>query len=95
VRRGGTVIQVGNLPARPVTAEFAALVFREIDYRGTFRFADEMDETLGYVADALDVEPLLTRTFDAGEVAEEFAVASDRGPAPRKSYSNLSETMSW
>jgi L-idonate 5-dehydrogenase len=84
VRRGGTVIQVGNLPAGPVTAELAALVFREIDYRGTFRFADEMDEALGYLADGLDVEPLLTHTFDAGEVAEAFAVASDRGTGSSK-----------
>ncbi|WP_219816409.1 zinc-binding dehydrogenase [Arthrobacter sp. 4R501] len=34
VRRGGVVVQVGNLPAGPVTAELAALVFREVDYRG-------------------------------------------------------------
>jgi L-idonate 5-dehydrogenase len=75
---------VGNLPAGPVTAELAALVFHELDYRGAFRFADEMDEALGYLADGLDVEPLLTHTFDAGEVAEEFAVASDRGTGSSK-----------
>lgn len=84
VRRGGIVVQVGNLPAGPVTAELAALVFREIDYRGTFRFADELDDALAYLADGLDVEPLLTHTFDAGDVAEAFAVASDRGTGSSK-----------
>ncbi|QHK22630.1 alcohol dehydrogenase catalytic domain-containing protein (plasmid) [Pseudarthrobacter psychrotolerans] len=84
VRRGGTVVQVGNLPAGPVTAELAALVFREIDYRGTFRFADEMDDALAYLADGLDVEPLLTHTFDAGDVMEAFAVAADRGTGSSK-----------
>ncbi|MCO4262582.1 hypothetical protein NG697_06520 [Pseudarthrobacter sp. MDT3-26] len=84
VRRGGTVVQVGNLPAGPVPAELAALVFREIDYRGTFRFANELDDALAYLADGLDVEPLLTHTFDAGDVAEAFAVASDRGTGSSK-----------
>jgi L-idonate 5-dehydrogenase len=84
VRRGGTVVQVGNLPAGPVTTELAALVFREIDYRGTFRFADEMDDALAYLADGLDVEPLLTHTFDAGDVSEAFSVAADRSTGSSK-----------
>ncbi|MEO8283843.1 MAG: L-idonate 5-dehydrogenase, partial [Pseudarthrobacter sp.] len=62
----------------------AALVFREIDYRGTFRFADELDDALAYLADGLDVEPLLTHTFDSADVAEAFAVASDRGTGSSK-----------
>ncbi|MGY2745283.1 L-idonate 5-dehydrogenase [Pseudarthrobacter sp. O4] len=84
VRRGGTVVQVGNLAAGPITAELAALVFREIDYRGTFRFAGEMTTALEYLADGLDVEPLLTHTFDAGDVAEAFAVAADRSTGSSK-----------
>lgn len=84
VRRGGTVVQVGNLPAGAVTAELAALVFREIDYRGTFRFTDEMDDALAYLADGLDVEPLLTHTFDAADLTEAFAVAADRGTGSSK-----------
>jgi L-idonate 5-dehydrogenase len=41
------------------------------------------------LSDGLDVEPLLTRTFDAGDVAEPFAVASDRGTGSSKVLLNF------
>jgi L-idonate 5-dehydrogenase len=36
------------------------------------------------LSDGLDVEPLLTHPFGAGDVAEAFAVASDRGTGSSK-----------
>ncbi|MDQ0819352.1 L-idonate 5-dehydrogenase [Arthrobacter sp. V4I6] len=84
VRRGGIVVQVGNLPAGPVSVELAALVSREIDYRGTYRFEDEISTALDYLADGLDVEPVLSHTFDADDAAEAFRTASDRGTGSSK-----------
>jgi L-idonate 5-dehydrogenase len=84
VRRGGVVVQVGNLPAGHVTVELAALVSREIDYRGTYRFVDEISTALDYLAGGLDVEPVLTHTFDADDAAEAFRTASDRGTGSSK-----------
>jgi L-idonate 5-dehydrogenase len=46
VRRGGVVVQVGNLPADEVSAALGNIVTREIDYRGSYRFIDEISEAL-------------------------------------------------
>lgn len=78
VRRGGTVVQVGNLPAGDIAVSLGALVFREVDYRGTFRFVDEIATALAYLADGLDVGPLLTHEFAAEDAVEAFRVAGDR-----------------
>ncbi|WP_026556234.1 L-idonate 5-dehydrogenase [Arthrobacter sp. 35W] len=84
VRRGGVLVQVGNLPAGPVSVPLGALVFREIDYRGTFRFVDEIATALEYLADGLDVEPLLTHTFSIDDAAEAFRIAGDRSTGSSK-----------
>jgi L-idonate 5-dehydrogenase len=84
VRRGGVVVQVGNLPAGPIKVSLAALVFREIDYRGTFRFVDEISTALEYMAAGLDVEPLLTHTFPVEEAMEAFRIAADRSTGSSK-----------
>jgi len=84
VRPGGVVVQVGNLPAGLVQAELAALVSREIDYRGTYRFVDEISDALAYLADGLDVEPVLTHTFDADDAEEAFRTATDRSTGSSK-----------
>lgn len=84
VKRGGTVVQVGNLPAGDLPVSLAELVFREVDYRGTFRFVDEISTALEYLADGLDIEPLLTHEFAAADAAEAFRVATDRGTGSSK-----------
>lgn len=84
VKRGGIVVQVGNLPAGEIAVSLAELVFREIDYRGTFRFVDEISTALQYLADGLDIEPLLTHEFAVGDAAEAFRVAGDRAAGSSK-----------
>ncbi|BCT77305.1 L-idonate 5-dehydrogenase [Sinomonas cyclohexanicum] len=84
VRRGGTVVQVGNLPAGDVSVSLAELVFREVDYRGTFRFVDEITTALLYLAEGLDVEPMLTHEFAAEDAVEAFRVAGDRSTGSSK-----------
>jgi L-idonate 5-dehydrogenase len=84
VKRGGTVVQVGNLPAGEVQVSLAELVFREIDYRGTFRFVDEISTALEYLAEGLDIEPLLTHEFAAEDALEAFRVAGDRSTGSSK-----------
>ncbi|MDQ4501677.1 L-idonate 5-dehydrogenase [Sinomonas sp. ASV322] len=84
VKRGGIVVQVGNLPAGKLEVSLAELVFREIDYRGTFRFVDEISTALDYLADGLDVEPILTHEFPVEEAVEAFRVAGDRSTGSSK-----------
>ena len=84
VKRGGLVVQVGNLPAGKLEVSLAELVFREIDYRGSFRFVDEISTALEYLAEGLDIEPLLTHEFPVEEAAEAFRVAGDRSTGSSK-----------
>ena len=84
VKRGGVVVQVGNLPAGTLEVSLAELVFREIDYRGTFRFIDEISTALEYLAAGLDVEPMLTHEFPVDYAVEAFRVAGDRSTGSSK-----------
>jgi L-idonate 5-dehydrogenase len=78
-RAGGTVIQVGNLPAgqSPVAANL--VMSKELCYRGSFRFTDEYAvaaEELG--AHKIDLRPLMTHAFPLEEANRAFEVAHDR-----------------
>jgi L-idonate 5-dehydrogenase len=78
-RAGGTVIQVGNLPAgqSPVAANL--VMSKELRYQGSFRFTDEYAvaaEELG--AHKIDLRPLMTHAFSLEEANRAFEVAQDR-----------------
>jgi L-idonate 5-dehydrogenase len=78
-RAGGTVIQVGNLPAghSPVPANL--VMAKELRYQGSFRFTDEYavaSEELG--AHKIDLRPLMTHAFPLEEANRAFEVAHDR-----------------
>lgn len=90
VRRGGVVVQVGNLPAGEVSASLGHIVTREIDYRGSYRFVDEITDALDLMAAGVDVRPLMTHTFALQDAAEAFAVAADRSTGSSKVMLDLS-----
>ena len=75
--RGGTVVQVGNLPGTAVPAALGDLVTREITWIGSYRFVEEIDEALGALRDGLDVSPLITHRFPLERAEEALAVAAD------------------
>ncbi|GHG59106.1 L-idonate 5-dehydrogenase [Sinomonas cellulolyticus] len=77
-RRGGTVVQVGNLPGGPIQAELAALVGREINYVGAFRFDHEMTDAADMIAAGLDVSPVVTHTFGLDDALGAFKTAADK-----------------
>ena len=41
VRRGGTVVQVGNLPGGEIPVPANAIMAKELNVRGTFRYGNE------------------------------------------------------
>lgn len=90
VRRGGVLVQVGNLPAGEVSVALGNLVTREIDYRGSYRFVDEITDALTLMAGGVDVSPLMTHTFPLAEATEAFAVADDRSTGSSKVMVQLS-----
>ena len=90
VVRGGTFVQVGNLPAGEVPVALGQLVTREINYLGSFRFSDEVTDAVQAMADGLDVEPLLTHSFEIEDALEAFETAADRASGSSKVMLKLS-----
>jgi L-idonate 5-dehydrogenase len=88
--RGGTVVQVGNLPGTPAPAVLGELVSREINWLGSYRFVEEIGEALRAMAEGVDVEPLITHTFPMDRAAEALATAADRAGGSGKVLLRLS-----
>jgi L-idonate 5-dehydrogenase len=90
--RGGTLVQVGNLPGTPAPAALGELVTREITWLGSYRFVEEIDDALQAMRAGLDVSPLVTHRFDLGQAAEALAVAADRSTGSSKVLLRLGPT---
>ena len=88
--RGGTLVQVGNLPGSAVSAVLGDLVTREITWLGSYRFVDEITDAVAALADGIDVAPLITHTFDIDDAAAAMAVAGDRTSGSSKVLLRLS-----
>ncbi len=76
--RGGTLVQVGNLPGTPVPAVLGDLVTREITWVGSYRFIDEITDAVQALHEGLDLSPLITHTFKIDQADKAIAVAADR-----------------
>ncbi len=90
VRRGGVLVQVGNLPAGEVAVALGQLVTREIDYRGSYRFVDEISEAVALMDGVVDVAPILTHSYALAQAQEAFEVAADRSTGSSKVMLQLS-----
>lgn len=82
--RGGTLVQVGNLPGAAVQAALGELVTREISWVGSYRFASELDEALVAMGSGLDVSPVVTHQFDIDDAGVALATAGDRSTGSSK-----------
>ncbi|MBI9113877.1 L-idonate 5-dehydrogenase [Sanguibacter suaedae] len=82
--KGGTIVQVGNLPGTAVPVTLGDLVTRELTWIGSYRFSEEVDDALVALADGLDVDPLMTHTFDLDAAEEAMSVAADRSTGSSK-----------
>lgn len=79
VRRGGVLVQVGNLPGGQIPAPANAIMAKELDFRGTFRFGREFDEAVALIAGgAVDVTRLVTAEFPLSSAEAAFRLALDR-----------------
>jgi L-idonate 5-dehydrogenase len=79
MRAGGTVIQLGNLPAgqSPVAANL--VMAKELRYQGSFRFTDEYATAADEIASQrIDLRPLMTHAFPLADANRAFEVALDR-----------------
>jgi L-idonate 5-dehydrogenase len=79
VRPGGRIVQLGMLPSGTLPLPLTRLTPKELELVGTFRFHEEFGWAVDLlVGGRLEVAPLLTGTFGAGESAAAFAAARDR-----------------
>ncbi|MET4592190.1 L-idonate 5-dehydrogenase [Arthrobacter sp. 754] len=88
--RGGTLVQVGNLPGAPAPAALGDLVTREITWIGSYRFVDEISDALQAMANGLDVSPVVTHTFGIDQAAEAMRVFGDPASGSSKVMLRLS-----
>jgi L-idonate 5-dehydrogenase len=79
VRRGGVLVQVGNLPGGQIQVPANAVMAKELDFKGTFRFGREFDEAVELITGgAVDVLQLVTSEFPLSSAEAAFRLASDR-----------------
>lgn len=88
--RGGTLVQVGNLPGTPAPAVLGDLVTREITWIGSYRFVEEITDALNAMAEGLDLSPVITHRFDLNDADQAMRVAADRTSGSSKVMLNLS-----
>lgn len=78
-RRGGIVVQVGNLPGGSLPVPANAVMAKEIDLRGTFRFGREFATAVRLIGDgAIAVDRLITAERPLSQAPEAFRLALDR-----------------
>jgi len=78
-RRGGTVVQVGNLPGGALPVPANAVMAKEIDLKGTFRFGQEFATAVRLIADGeIAVDRLITAERPLADAPEAFRLALDR-----------------
>lgn len=79
VRRGGRVIQVGNLAGGMIELPANAIMAKELDLVGTFRFGEEFFEAVELIVDnRIDVLRLVTGEYRLEDAPAAFRTALDR-----------------
>lgn len=79
VRPGGTIVQVGSLPAGPSPITANRIMSKEIALKGAFRFGNVFADAVDCLAKrTLDVSPLLTAVLPITEAKDAFHMAKDR-----------------
>jgi len=79
VRHGGVVVQVGNLPGGQIPVPANAVMAKEIDLRGSFRFGTEFFTAVELIADgSVDVLSLVTAQRPLSVAPDAVRLALDR-----------------
>jgi hypothetical protein len=65
----------GQRRGRP--ARHSALVAKEIDYRGAFRFDTEFDESIALLAGSTALDPVITHSFDLVDAVAAMDVSAE------------------
>jgi L-idonate 5-dehydrogenase len=74
-RRAGIVVQVGLLPSEAKPVNLSTFISKEVQYCGSFRFDDEIDEAITLLASDPNIQKVITHVVEASKVVEAFEVA--------------------
>lgn len=77
VRRAGIVVQVGILPDERIAVNLGPMVNKEVQYRGTFRFDDEITAAVDLLRRTPALAEVVTHVVDASEATRAFDLARD------------------
>jgi hypothetical protein len=81
---GGCVVMIGGQPD-PISYDAGAAMVREARVENIFRYAHVFPRCVAMLASgAIDVKPLITRTFDFDESVRAFEIAASAPPADVK-----------
>lgn len=81
---GGCVVMIGGQPD-PIQYDAGAAMIREARVENIFRYAHVFPRCVGMLASgAIDVKPLITRTFDFDDSVHAFEIAASAPPADVK-----------
>lgn len=79
VRRGGTVVQVGTLPAEGLHLHANLIMSRELDVRGSFRFGNVFGQAVQAIASRrVDVRPVLSGEHPLTAAAQAIELARNK-----------------
>ena len=79
VRRGGTVVQIGNLPGGLLPIPANAIMAKEINLLGSFRFGAEFATAVEMIATgAIDVSQIISGTVPLRDAPQALGLALDR-----------------
>lgn len=80
VRRGGKLVLVGLPHGGPVPLPVNLSVTGEVDIIGSFRFNHaEFERSVAHLTDGLDLRPLISNRYQAGDAADAFVEAASGG----------------
>lgn len=77
-------MKVGNLPGGEVPVALGGIVTREVTYRGSYRFVDEISDALRLMAEGVDVSPLMT--YEVTHRRCPARLRAGRGPLHRSAW---------
>lgn len=81
---GGCVVMIGGQPD-PISYDSGAAMVREARVENIFRYAHAFPRCVGMLSSgAIDVKPLITRTFDFNDSVRAFEIAASAPPADVK-----------
>lgn len=77
VRAGGTIVQLGILPAGELSIALGPIVAKEIKLHGSQRFDVELDESVRMIAETPQLDAVVTHLFAIDDAEDAFRAAMD------------------